>query len=65
MENTIKAQDHPLVAVANRNVQTIAEYKYFEEMCYDIDMNVFDIELSPMDLLLNQLFDEDVDDLPF
>ena len=66
MENTIRVQDHPLVAVGNRNVQTIAEYKYFEEMSYDIDKDIYsDGLLSPMDLLMSELSDEDVDDLPF
>lgn len=56
MKNTILAQDHPLVAVANRNVQTINEYKYFEEMSY--------AEGVTSSCSVSELFYDD-DDLPF
>ena len=66
MENTIRVQDHPLVALQNRNIQAQDEYHYFEEMSYDIDKDIYsDGLLSPMDLLMSELFDEDEDDLPF
>lgn len=62
MKNTILAQDHPLVAVANRNVQTINEYKYFEEMSYDIE-DIY-AEGITSSCSVSELFYED-DDLPF
>lgn len=66
MKNTIRVQDHPLVAVANRNVQTIAEHKYFEEKYYEIDKDLYaDGLLSPMDVLMSEVSDEDMDDLLF
>lgn len=58
MENTIRVQDHPLVALGNRNVQTINEYKYFELERLDY-MNT----ITPF--VGNILFDDVDDDLPF
>ena len=70
MQNTIRVQDHPLVAVAHRNVLTINEYKYFEEMSYDIDKDWYaDGLLCPdsVDLMIanDSFYDGDIDDLPF
>ena len=70
MKNTIRVQDHPLVAVGNRNVQTINQYKYFEEKYYDIDKDWYaDGLLRPdsveMMVANDSFYDDDIDDLPF
>lgn len=58
MDNTIRVQDHPLVALGNRNVQAIDEYNYFESEYLDY-MN----DITPF--VGNVLFDDVDDDLPF
>jgi len=68
MKNTIRVQDHPLVAVANHNVQTIADYKYFEEKYWDIEEVYADGVTCSCSV--SELFDDEdtesiLNDLPF
>tara|TARA_R100001509_G_C4691497_1_gene156990 strand:- start:71 stop:271 length:201 start_codon:yes stop_codon:yes gene_type:complete len=66
MENTIRVQDHPLVALGNRNLQTIAEHavaqsELFEEMHYD-GYGMIDPEPVPFD---DKDTESILNDLPF
>lgn len=64
MENTIRVQDHPLVAVGNRNIQAQDEYNYVvhhEEM----QQEYLDYMNGITPFVGNVSFDAVGDDLPF
>lgn len=64
MKNTIRVQDHPLVALGNRNIQSQDEYNY---VVYHEEMQKehLDYMTSITPFVGNVLFDDVDDDLPF
>lgn len=68
MDNTIRVQDHPLVALQNRNIQAQDEYNYWNHMTAEEQFN-YDFENGLIDPGPVPFDDKDTEsilnDLPF
>ncbi len=68
MDNTIRVQDHPLVALQNRNIQAQDEHNYLnhisaeEQFYHDYDHGLIELEPVPFD---DKDTESILDDLPF